>query len=199
MTNQKVMKISHNKNDVTLITENGTVATGTFIVGADGIYSTVRERMFDLGQQLQPGWFPPGEQDRVACYYRCSFGIAKDIPNYVLGEQNVVRARGYTIFAVSGPEDRVYWFFCQRLPTPLYGKNIRKYTKDDEAKFARDVSDFKITDTLTFGHLYENRLSSALTPLHEVVVEKWFFQRIICLGDSVHKVRCLLTKGSPLN
>jgi hypothetical protein len=46
-----------------------------------------------------------------------------------------------------------------------------------------------ITPEVTFGQVFAKRLSSTLTPLHEVVYKKWFFKRVITLGDSVHKVR----------
>jgi hypothetical protein len=45
-----------------------------------------------------------------------------------------------------------------------------------------------ITDKVTFGQIYAKKLTSTLTPLHEYVLEKWYFDRMILIGDSVHKV-----------
>jgi hypothetical protein len=90
-----------------------------------------------LGNDLQPGYFPPDEEDRIPYYYRCSFGIAQHVPGWVAGEQNVVLGRGQSQLVVSGPEDRVYWFFFDKLPEVKYGKDIPKYTKQDEAEFVK--------------------------------------------------------------
>jgi hypothetical protein len=76
----------------------------------------------------------------------------------------------------------------ERLPETIYGKDIPKYTKEDEAEFARRNAGVAITRQVTFGQVYANRLSSALTALHEVVFKKWFFRRIITIGDAAHKV-----------
>ncbi|KAH9883260.1 hypothetical protein F4778DRAFT_803050 [Xylariomycetidae sp. FL2044] len=88
---------------------------------------------------------------------------------------------------ISGPNKRVYWFLFVRLKEPKYGKDIPRYTKGDEAAFREQWADHRITERVTFGQLFENRLSSTLTPLHEVVYKNWWYKRIFLLGDAVHK------------
>lgn len=53
---------------------------------------------------------------------------------------------------------------------------------------AKEFWNKSITDKVTFGQIYSKKSTSTLTPLHEVVWKKWFFERIILLGDSAHKV-----------
>lgn len=53
---------------------------------------------------------------------------------------------------------------------------------------AKEFWNKSITDKVTFGQIYSKKSTSTLTPLHEVVWKKWFFGRIILLGDSAHKV-----------
>ncbi|KAF3002124.1 hypothetical protein E8E14_000136 [Neopestalotiopsis sp. 37M] len=191
----KVAKIQSIDGGVQVITKDGQVVEGTLVVGADGVHSTVRDEMIRLGNKLQPGYFPAGEPDRVPCFYRCSFGIAQHVPGYANGELNRNWGEDWSGLIISGPEDRVYWFIFDRLPKPRYGSDIPKYTKEDEAKFVKKFWDMSITDKVTFGQIYSKKLTSTLTPLHEMVWEKWFFERIILLGDSAHKPNPISGQG----
>ncbi|KAG7115076.1 FAD-dependent monooxygenase BOA8 like protein [Verticillium longisporum] len=101
----------------------------------------------------------------VRTHLERSFGIAKNVPGWVDGTQHTIVGQGMSQLVVSGPENKVYWFLFERLPRPNYGKDIAPYSREDEAEFS----------------------TSTLTPLHEVVYEKWFYKRIITIGDSAHK------------
>ncbi|KAE8358513.1 hypothetical protein BDV27DRAFT_150372 [Aspergillus caelatus] len=164
LLNKKVSEIDLIDGGVNVTTADGSVYTGTLVVGADGIHSKVRSLMRDWGNKLQPGYFPAKEEDNVPCYYRCSFGIAQHVPGWVEGEQNIVMGNGQSQLVVSGPEGR-----------------------EDEAEFVKQNYNLPITRSVTFGHVFDKRLSSTLTPLHEMVYQKWFFKKIITLGDSAHK------------
>ncbi|OGM44898.1 FAD binding domain protein [Aspergillus bombycis] len=187
LLNKKVSSIDLIDGGVHVTTADGSVYTGTLVVGADGIHSNVRSLMRGLGDKLQPGYFSSKEEDSVPCYYRCSFGIAQHVPGWVAGEQNIVMGDGQSQLVVSGPDDRVYWFLFDRLPQAKYGKDIPRYTKEDEAEFVKQNYNLPITRKVTFGDVLDKRLSSTLTPLHEIVYQKWFFKRIITFGDSAHK------------
>jgi 2-polyprenyl-6-methoxyphenol hydroxylase-like FAD-dependent oxidoreductase len=186
---KKVTEVSFVEKGVEVTCSDGSVVSGTFLVGADGIHSQVRRSMHRLGHTLEPGYFDLDEEDKVPCYYACSFGIAQHVPNWPVGQQSMVTGKGQSQLVVSGPDNRVYWFLFEKLPEIKYGKDIPRYTKEDEAEFVKRNHNVAITPEVTFGQVFAKRLSSTLTPLHEVVYKKWFFKRVITLGDSVHKVR----------
>jgi 2-polyprenyl-6-methoxyphenol hydroxylase-like FAD-dependent oxidoreductase len=185
---KKVKKIEMNDRGVTVSTEDGENFKGDLIIGADGIHSAVRKEMFRIGNEAKPGYFRDDEEDQVPCYYQCSFGIAQDVENWTPNEQCFTTGYGKSFLVASGPENRVYWFLFVKLPEVKRGNDIPKYTKADEAQFVEEHQSLKITESLTFGEVYAKRLTSSLTPLHEVVFEKWFFDRVLLIGDSIHKV-----------
>ncbi|KAF2646007.1 putative monooxygenase [Massarina eburnea CBS 473.64] len=184
---QKVDHVSLAEGGVQVTTKSGQKFSGSILVGADGVHSTVRQEMQRVAAQLAPSYFDPGENDRVPAYYLCSFGIAQHVPGWMDGDQVTVLGNGGCQLAIAGPQKRVYWFFFSRLPETKYGKDIPRCTKEMEREFVEKRYNMPITEKVTFGQLYAKRLSSTLTPLHEYVYKKWFFNRIITFGDSAHK------------
>ncbi|CAK4032108.1 FAD binding domain [Lecanosticta acicola] len=165
-------------------TDNATPIKGTILLGTDGVHSTVRNQMRQLAP---PSYFPADEEEKVPCYYKCSFGIAQHVEGWTAGEQGFTTGDGKSFLVVSGPNGRCYWFLFVRLPDVKRGKQIPRYTAEDEAAFVRENRKLKIKENLEFGQVYAKRISSALTPLHETVYQKWFYGRILLVGDSVHK------------
>ncbi|CAI6339934.1 unnamed protein product [Periconia digitata] len=195
LINQKVKNISLIDSAVEVTCGSGQTFRGSIVVGADGVHSAVRKEMHRIGNQLEPGYFPHKEDDKIPCYYVCSYGIAQDVPGWVHGDAAQVLGKGHSQLVVSGPRHRVYWFFFSRLPEPRYGGDIPVLTRDDEENFIERYADTAITEDVTFGQLYAKRLTSTLTPLHEFVCKKWFFNRIIVLGDSAHKANPIGGQG----
>lgn len=186
---KRVQKIDNGRLGVHVTTTDGHTYSGDMVVGADGIHSTVRREMFRLASEIDPGYFPPDEEDRIPCYYNCNFGISQHVDGWPQGELCFTTGDGRSFLVASGPENRVYWFLFVKLPRVLFGKKIPTYTKEDETLFAREHKALRITELINFGDVYDKRITSTLTPLHEMVFEKWFFRRSVLIGDSAHKVR----------
>lgn len=90
------------------------------------------------------------------------------------------------------PGSRVYWFFFVKLDKTHYGADIPRYTKKEEEEFAAKHASENVTEDVTFGDLYNTRISSVLTALPEYAFKKWHFGRIMTIGDAAHKVSCTL-------
>jgi 2-polyprenyl-6-methoxyphenol hydroxylase-like FAD-dependent oxidoreductase len=175
------------EDGVQVITDKGKVFKGDILVGADGIYSTVRQEMWRIGTKESPGYFPIDEWSTVPCYYKCIFGLTTSMPKLTKGTHYVYNDK-FSYLVMVGPGGKFYFFLFVRLPVPLYGKDIPRYTKEDEKKLAEEHASDQITPEVTFGDLYEARTNSTLTPLHEWVFQKWHYNRIITIGDAAHKV-----------
>ncbi|KAF4996969.1 hypothetical protein FGRMN_4187 [Fusarium graminum] len=187
LTGKRIAHVGLTPGCVTVTTTSGERFHGTMVVGADGVHSTVRSEMFRLGRQRRPGYFARDEESRMACHYICCFGIAQNVPGWVDGD--ICRALGNGVFQLvtSGIDGRVYFFFFSKLPVSKYGKEIPRFTNDMKNEFVKENASYHITEKLTFGQLFAHQITSTLTPLHEYVLEKWFFDRIIVFGDSAHK------------
>ncbi|KAF5681260.1 zeaxanthin chloroplastic [Fusarium heterosporum] len=61
LTGQKVVSVAELENGVQVTTAKGDVFKGDMVVGADGIYSTVRNEMWRIANNNSPGYFPDDE------------------------------------------------------------------------------------------------------------------------------------------
>ncbi|KAF4451638.1 FAD binding domain-containing [Fusarium albosuccineum] len=96
---------------------------------------------------------------------------------------------------MSGPGDRLYWFLFCAMPRMAYGKDIPRWSKEDETKLAVQHASDRITDGVTFADVYNNRQVSTLVSLEEHVFSRWHFGRFITIGDSAHKVHPITAQG----
>ncbi|KAF9768230.1 hypothetical protein IL306_014487 [Fusarium sp. DS 682] len=191
---QTVKSVLELKDGIQVTTDKGKVFKGDILVGADGIYSTVRSEMWRIANETSPGYFPTNEWSNVPCYYKCIFGISRPMEKLTKGSHYVYNDN-FSYLILVGPGGKFYWFLFVKLPVPLYGYDIPRYTKQDEEELAEQHASDHITPEVTFGQLYEARTSSTLTPLHEWVFEKWHYKRIITIGDAAHKFEPLTGHG----
>ena len=62
LLNKKVVEVKQSGSGVQVVTKDGATYSGSILVGADGIHSTVRKEMWRIGDQLQPGYFPQSDR-----------------------------------------------------------------------------------------------------------------------------------------
>lgn len=121
--------------------------------------------------------------------YGCIFGISKPCEGIEAGASNSVFRKHESYIVNGGPAGRVYWFCFFKLPKRAYGNSIPRYSKEDERRILAQRENDDITPGLKFRKVLDNKITSVLVPLQEYVFEKWYYQRIITIGDSAHKVR----------
>ncbi|EXJ78155.1 hypothetical protein A1O3_09316 [Capronia epimyces CBS 606.96] len=187
LTGHRVTLLEVNSTGVKVTVGDGTTFEGDIVVGGDGIHSTVRREMKRMQKELSPASVAP-EIDRVPCDYCCIFGISNPCKGIEPGQVNSVFRHKVSYLVIGGPYGRVYWFCFVKLPKRLYTSDIPRFTKEDEAQLLAKRTNDKILPNLVFGELFKRKITSNMTALHEHVYEKWYFHRIITIGDAAHKI-----------
>jgi hypothetical protein len=120
--------------------------------------------------------------------YACIFGISKGVEGIEKGTLTSVFNEHFSYLVPSGPGDRTYWFLVRNLGKTVYGSEIPRFTKEEEEALAKEHMNDHITPTLRFSDLYNKKIASVYTSLPEYVYKRWYFKRIITIGDASHKV-----------
>ncbi|KAI0393308.1 FAD/NAD(P)-binding domain-containing protein [Xylariaceae sp. FL0594] len=189
LTSKRIDRIDLLPDSVKVVTDQGEAFSGDIVIGAGGIHSAVRREMRHHAEIPSPGLFDPAEEEKVPCYYMCSYGIAVGVEGWPKSSQGFTTGKNAAFLVSSGPGGRVYWFLFVKLPEVKYRRDIPTYTTEGLAAFVQKHAHLQITEHVRFGQIFAKRIpdSCGLTPIHEVVFKRWFFSRMFLLGDSVHK------------
>jgi FAD dependent monooxygenase len=120
--------------------------------------------------------------------YLCVFGISNGLPAFTPGEQLAAFGNGISFMTCHGSRGRIYWFLLKKLDKVYTYPHIPRYSRQDAEDFCERYIDYSIVDQHTFGDLWSGRQVYNMIGLEENVFETWCFDRIVCLGDSMHKV-----------
>ncbi|KAL0578962.1 hypothetical protein V5O48_003054 [Marasmius crinis-equi] len=188
LVNKRVNRLEQVEGGVTVYTKDGSSYTGSILIGADGVHSTIRREMWRIADSVSPGYFPKDRAD-VSTTYCCIFGISDPTEGYSDYSSDTVMGEGYSYLIASGPNNCVYWFLFSKLPETVRGlyDDLPRYTDEERDRVAQKHAKDPITERLTFGDLYKNRRTAVLTALPEYVMEKWHFGRVLTIGDASHK------------
>jgi hypothetical protein len=129
--------------------------------------------------------------------YRCIFGVSTPLPGLDLEYSGNVLGTGYSFLVAGGPRKRVYWFLFiqnQEPPNTLH-ETIPRYTEKEMEDTAERFRNTPVTETISFGALWDNRTTATLTALPEFVHSKWHFGRVVTIGDAAHKFNPINGQG----
>lgn len=185
-------------------TENGKFFEGDLVVGADGVHSRVRREMWRLTDQPISQTDRDGEL-RVPNYeihsadtisgmtveYACVFGISNAVPGLRPGEQVTSFNEGRSFLVFPGVDERAFWFLLYKLDRVFPYHRAPRFSNADAERVCSLFSEDIIWRTLKFKDLWERRETFSVTGLEEHVFQTWHSGRVVCIGDSMHKVHLL--------
>ena len=120
--------------------------------------------------------------------YTCVFGISNPISGLETGEHINRYGDKFSVITFHGKDGRVFWFIIQKLDETYVYPNAPRYSPEHAAHLCGKLADVSILGDICVGDLWENRVVASMTALEEGLLKTWHFNRIVLLGDSVHKV-----------
>lgn len=122
--------------------------------------------------------------------YKCLFGMSKPVAGMEPGSTDDTWGKDVSTVTSIGPGGTIYWFLFERMPRIYQAGEMPRFTTEDAVKFAQDHRKVPIRSggEITFGLLWDRREVATLLPLEESAFTRWSVGRIICMGDSIHKM-----------
>ncbi|KAK4149757.1 hypothetical protein C8A00DRAFT_37653, partial [Chaetomidium leptoderma] len=180
--------IKHDANGVTAVCTDGSSFHGDVLVGADGVFSKTRTKMWDLAESDHPDVVKADKNSMIA-EYNCLFGISKGVnfPQLAPGDVNSSYNPGRCALTIAAEGGKVYWFVQERLDGIHHRTDIPRYTDDDARAFVARNGDIIHLPGVTLADLWQKTVSSRLVAIEEAKFNLWHWGRIACVGDAVHK------------
>ncbi|KAL5338173.1 FAD/NAD(P)-binding domain-containing protein [Aspergillus crustosus] len=176
---------------VVVRTKDGGSFEGDLVVGCDGVHSRVRREMWRISAEEVPGaGIEPREGIGLTAEYACIFGISIGVPGLRVGEHVASLNNGHSFLTFPGKDGRTFWFLMRKLDQRhVYANgNMPRFMAQDTASMAEEFGEDIIWGEVTFRDLWERRVAHNTTVLEENVFDTWHYKRILCIGDSMHKM-----------
>ena len=94
----------------------------------------------------------------------------------------------YSAVAAAGVHGLVFWFLfvkdskCTRTP------HCPRFTDEDAEATIQKYGSSLVGPGYTVKDLWDARVKATMVPLEEGVIKQWSYNRVVLMGDSVHKV-----------
>ncbi|KAL7624840.1 hypothetical protein AAE478_004054 [Parahypoxylon ruwenzoriense] len=182
-TNAEVVDIGIYADEVHVHLKDGTVHKGSIVIGADGVHSKTRSIMEKLARD--PSRATPGESPMISSFY----GIVGRAPNdFGLEEGVFFESRGgEAAIQCTVANGVLNYATLKPLPEPVRGR--RKYTRQEMEEYATSLSDVWVGPRVKFSDLWArtDKPLARMLNQEEGFIDRWSYDRIVLLGDSVHK------------
>ncbi|KAL5334674.1 hypothetical protein BJX70DRAFT_377411 [Aspergillus crustosus] len=196
LVNKKVTSVCPYGTGISVVTEDGSIYDGDLVVGADGIHSKVRAEMWRLADARRPGLITRRDKEAFTVEYVCVFGISEHLSTLQAGEHINSYSEGLSVITFHGKEGRVFWFLLAKLPQLSTYPNTPRFSASDAAAFCHRFAGFRVSEDICVSDLWKNKTSSSITALEEGILQTWHFDRIVLLGDSIHKMTPNIGQGA---
>ncbi|KAL4903132.1 hypothetical protein BDW74DRAFT_52597 [Aspergillus multicolor] len=181
----KLSKIEHVDGGVKVEAKDGRVFTGSIVVGADGVHSGARSEMWRLAEADSID--VSRDRKAIQSTVSCIFGIAHGLTQVKLTEtwKHARQDRHYLI--IGAPNELTFWFVFFKNQKNVPWDQLR-YTVEDKEQYVAVFGSDQVRTDLTFSDMYRASTCTGIVPVEEFVLERYYYKRILLLGDSIHRM-----------
>ncbi|ERF72896.1 hypothetical protein EPUS_08704 [Endocarpon pusillum Z07020] len=195
LTGKKVTSVVQQAEGIIVSCTDGSQFVGDVVAGADGVHSRVRQEMWRHVEMDGLAKSLAKDKKAMSAEYRCLYGMSSGVPG--LEEKHHYRAvnKDWSFLTVVGKSDCCYWFVFEKLDRIYHTPNIPRYVEADQLEFIKPFLDRYVSHDVQFQALWERRTAATLASLEEAQFSRWTHGRIVCLGDSIHKMTPSIGQG----
>ncbi|KAK8016940.1 hypothetical protein PG993_015129 [Apiospora rasikravindrae] len=193
-TSKQLVDVERRAGGVTAVFADGTREEGSIVIGADGIWSPVRNLM---RRDAPEGLF---EENPYVAGYRAVFGRAP------LPRQGIYSSSSASSASLLEPERQVEFhrdgamlqLFASRREVHFISYRKLAEPRRERKGFSTDVDatdeaiapwlDTRIAEDVTFRDLWRTRAAAGGANLDEGMVRMWNWGRMVLVGDAAHKL-----------
>ncbi|KAK0616592.1 hypothetical protein B0T14DRAFT_538471 [Immersiella caudata] len=186
-TSAAVKNITETTIGVEVTLADGTIEKGDIVLGCDGVHSLSRSIMWDHAAASNPAHIPKSDKTAFKTYWKCLLGVGPRAPSLGRSDSAIVHNDGYSFLILAQPHCSFFFVFFH-LDKPFAASERLRYTDQDAEDLAASVADQPITESLTFGDLWNGRARGTLISLEEGILQRWHHGRTVLAGDAVHKM-----------
>ncbi|KAF9089474.1 hypothetical protein BGX29_012041 [Mortierella sp. GBA35] len=214
---KRVLSISENDERVKIQTADNCIYEGDILVGADGAYSAVRQRMYE--RLKKEGNLPKSDQENLPFKSTALVGQTRpldpaEFPEFKGTSQIVMLGNGkpFTWLIHPTAQNTFCWMVIHHLDT-ISSKEAEKHrfrdTQNSEwgapaaEAMCEETCHFPITlggKNMTMGDIYDwtpkEQISKVM--LEEKVFQTWYSGRTVLIGDACHKLSPMGGQGATI-
>lgn len=158
---------------------DGSEDQGSIVIGADGVYSKVRECIIQRAPKHTFKYKP------YSISFRALYGVGPLPAGMDPGIVREIPHQGWW-FQIISQHQRIFWMLYQALDPPMDQTSF--YGEKETEALAAEHGDCPVGEGFTFKHLRASKTFEKLAVLEEGIAEKWYWKRVVLVGDAVHKV-----------
>ncbi|KAG9071628.1 hypothetical protein KI688_005841 [Linnemannia hyalina] len=206
---KRVLNITEEDNKVTVYTNDNGMHVGDIVVGADGAYSAVRQRMYD--RLKARGELPKGDQEDLPFSCTCLVGQTRalDPVKYpIIKEDTCVfptvlgKDKPFSWSIMLTAQGSFAWCVIHHLNEQTSKAAMeQRFRNNDNAEWGAYPAQVMCDETRNFpiplgeglstlGDLYDLAQKDLISKvmLEEKVFQTWYSGRVVLLGDACHKL-----------
>ncbi|KAI1156948.1 putative monooxygenase [Nemania diffusa] len=183
---KRVTNISVSENAVTVFCADGTSQIGSIVIGADGVRSQTRLIMRAIKLGKQPDDLSESEKSPYTPTYRVYFGMCPILPGLRPNTRYDGSGNRVSTQIVNGT-DKSWYGVYEQIDSPTWERN--RYTEADKKAVLQRRSSLYMAPGWRLADVDSQRIGqAALIDLEEGLVDEWFHQRMVLVGDAVRKL-----------